>query len=67
MGQWVFYGNQRCNSKAEEGKPAPNPESKPTPKEESKPEPKKESKPENAPKMSSAQKNAIYNLSAGVE
>ena len=41
--------------KPEETKPAPKPESKPAP--------KAESKPENAPKMSSAQKNAIYNLS----
>ena len=38
-------------------------ETKTTPKPESKPAPKGESKPEPAPLMSSAQKNAIYNLS----
>lgn len=48
-------------TKAEGAKPE---ETKPDPKPASKPAPKKETKPDQpAPKMSSAQKNAIYNLS----
>jgi len=53
-----------ADQKPEESKPATKPESKPAPKPESKPAPKAEPKGEQpAPLMSSAQKNAIYNLS----
>jgi len=53
-----------ADQKPEESKPATKPESKPAPKPESKPAPKGEPKPDQpAPLMSSAQKNAIYNLS----
>jgi hypothetical protein len=57
-------GNGGNGSSLQTKAAGPKPEeTKPTPKAESKPAPKGESKSEEAPKMSSAQKNAIYNLS----